>query len=493
MRGLTGAAALTLLLIATRAFAGPLHVDGSFIRDSQGGAVLLRGVNVAGNSKVPPFVVIEASDLDALPRWGMNVIRLLFNWEAYESVKGTYDESYLAYYKGIVAAAASRGIYVIADFHQDGFSRWSLGGCGEGFPKWAVVSTIAPHDPNNSAAQCADWGRRMASDDELVATWDAFYANTEGARAAYIAMVGRVAAALAGEPTLIGYDLLNEPYGDEPTQIGPLYADVAPVVRAADPGAILFISPQAFTSGGNASALAQPAFTNYVFSPHYYDPSIYLFHGWQGNDEKTAFTTMSTVAKRWGVPMFLGEYGGSPDTEEIDGYLGAMTTRLNAELAGAAQWVYTPGWDATVKDGWNGEDFSIVDDKAATRGNFRPRPYARRIAGTPTALVVSDELDHKLNTLELTWEHNPATGNTELYLPADYFGGRVGVHPDGDVTCTREDDLAKCSAATAGTKHLVVSSVPTDGGTTKHKSCGLTGAEAFLVLALARRWRRRRR
>src|SRR6266542_277968 len=281
MRGLSIVAAVTLLLVAARASAGPLHVDGAFIRDAQGGSVILRGVNVAGNSKVPPFIVIpNDAALDPLPSWGMNVIRFIFNWEAYEGTKGAYDDAnYLAYYKRVVAAAHARGIYVIVDFHQDGFSRWSLGGCGEGFPEWAIEAQVVHHPPDNSAVNCANWGQRMAGDDELAATWDAFYAGAAGAasaRAAYIAMVSRVATALAGEPGVIGYDLMNEPYGDELKQIGPLYVDVAAAVRAVDPTAIIFVSPQAFTSAGNASELAQPTFTNYVFSPHFYDPLLYL-------------------------------------------------------------------------------------------------------------------------------------------------------------------------------------------------------------------------
>src|ERR1700722_13488893 len=102
MRWLALLLAVVLVPWASPAFAsGALTVDGRFFRDATGGTVILRGADVGGNSKVPPFKAIDpVSQLDPLPTWGMNVIRLLFTWEAYEGVKGTYDDSgYLAYYK----------------------------------------------------------------------------------------------------------------------------------------------------------------------------------------------------------------------------------------------------------------------------------------------------------------------------------------------------------------------------------------------------------
>ncbi|HWE30236.1 MAG TPA: cellulase family glycosylhydrolase, partial [Polyangia bacterium] len=105
-----------LALVSTPAFAaGALTVDGRFFRDQTGGVVIMRGADVGGNSKVPPFKAIDpVTQLDPLPTWGMNVIRLLFNWEAYETVKGTYDDAgYLAYYKSVVEAAGARGLYVV--------------------------------------------------------------------------------------------------------------------------------------------------------------------------------------------------------------------------------------------------------------------------------------------------------------------------------------------------------------------------------------------
>ena len=57
---------------------------------------------------------------------------------------------------------------------------------------------------------------------------------------------------------MIGYDLLNEPFGDEVTEIGPLYQDVAQRIRKHDPDGILFIEPQVWCMP-NACVVAHPS------------------------------------------------------------------------------------------------------------------------------------------------------------------------------------------------------------------------------------------
>ena len=107
-----------------------------------------------------PIPALERAErLEQLADWGVSVIRLVISWEAYEPTLGTYDDAYLAAMVRIAEAAWERGIYTIVDVHQDGYSRYQLGGCGDGFPEWAIPTAIAHRTPDNSARSCAGGSR----------------------------------------------------------------------------------------------------------------------------------------------------------------------------------------------------------------------------------------------------------------------------------------------------------------------------------------------
>lgn len=135
-----------------------VRVAGSLFLDAQGRQVMLRGVNLGGDSKVPypdggthiptdfqdhrtvsfigrPFPLAEADEhLGRLRHWGFNCLRLLSTWEAIEHAgPGQYDEDYLEYFTHICERSGEYGFYVVIDLHQDVWSRMSG---GDGAPGW---------------------------------------------------------------------------------------------------------------------------------------------------------------------------------------------------------------------------------------------------------------------------------------------------------------------------------------------------------------------
>ena len=142
-----------------------LHIKDNIILDENGRQLILRGVNLGGDSKIPfglpgketeqdflntdaeasakvsfvgrPFPIEEAeSHFKRLKKAGMTFLRMIITWEAIEHEgPGIYDEAYLAYLRKILLAADKEGILVFIDPHQDVWSRWTG---GDGAPAWTM-------------------------------------------------------------------------------------------------------------------------------------------------------------------------------------------------------------------------------------------------------------------------------------------------------------------------------------------------------------------
>jgi endoglycosylceramidase len=436
-----------------------IRVAGRHFIDERGRVVLLRGVNLSGDAKVPPYRhVRDESDLDPLVELGFNVVRLVFIWEAFEPLPGAYDQEYLAYLRSVASACRARGLHVILDVHQDGYSRHCSKGAGDGFPRWAVSRRARPSDPDNGPG-CKDWPVLMATDRATHRSFHDFYADANGVRTRFLAMLARLAE-IGAEAGVIGYVLINEPWGDERDDLARLYRDSAAAIRSRHPSAVLFFEGHITTNSGLATKLERPDAGLIAYAPHYYRPLTILMGRWHGASQgiDRAFANMSETARSWDCPLFLGEYGVAANARNAGDYVSAIQDRLDAALASGAQWNYTPNHDARRKDGWNAEDFSILDREEGLRPNFRPGPFPRATAGMPLVFrYTSPEVSRGRALVDFQWQHDPRKGETEVYLPSAVFGPSPEVRtntPDATVVRAGQCLLITCSCVT--TIRLVV-------------------------------------
>ena len=245
----------------------PVRQSGAFFLDAEGRQMVLRGVNLGGDCKVPypdggtqfpsdfsdhrevsfigrPFPLAEADEhLGRLAHWGFNLLRLLTTWEAVEHAgPGVYDEAYLDYFAEVCRRAGEHGQYVFVDFHQDVWSRMT-GGCGA--PGWtfeavgldftrfheagaAHVMQAAYDYDSPEARQAAypqmSWGsnHRLPGNGVM---WSLFWAGRmltpdlriEGEnvqdflQGRYLGAMEQIARRIAHLPNVLGFDTLNEP------------------------------------------------------------------------------------------------------------------------------------------------------------------------------------------------------------------------------------------------------------------------------------------
>ena len=196
----------------------------------------------------------------------------------------------------------------------------------------------------------------------------------------------RVAGAFAAIAGVIGYDPLNEPWGDERREIAPLYRDAAAALRARHPSAILFLESRGPTAAGIRTRLPEPGLDNVAFAPHYYKPLAIVLEDWGGQTAaiNRAFDRMEAKAAEWGVPLILGEIGIPGGAGGAGDYVDYLYDRLDAALASGLQWSVAPHWTAeNATDGT--AKTSACSRRRRARPNYRPRPYPHRVAGVPVA------------------------------------------------------------------------------------------------------------
>ncbi|KAJ6260380.1 hypothetical protein Dda_4606 [Drechslerella dactyloides] len=146
-----------------------LTIEGTRFHDKHGREVLLRGINLASDTKFPASPAVPShsaerffdgdnvsfvgrpfplEDADAhfrrLRNWGYNCLRYLYTWECLEARgPGVYDEEYINFTIEVLRRAKVYGFYVFMDPHQDVWSRFSG---GSGAPMWTLYAAgLNPH------------------------------------------------------------------------------------------------------------------------------------------------------------------------------------------------------------------------------------------------------------------------------------------------------------------------------------------------------------
>jgi len=244
-----------------------VRTDGVRFVDHAGRQLLLRGVNLGGDCKVPfpdggtdvptdfadhrdvsfvgrPFPLAEADEhLGRLRHWGFNVLRFLVTWEAVAHAgPGSRDEAYLDYIVRVLERAQAHGLAVFIDFHQDVWSRmsggsgapgWTFEALGLDFTSFAAAGAALvmqqafdygspqDHQPGYPMMSWAGNYQRPAN----AIMWTAFFAGAAFTpdwtiagqnvqhflQQQYLAAMDAVAARVAHLPAVVGIDTLNEP------------------------------------------------------------------------------------------------------------------------------------------------------------------------------------------------------------------------------------------------------------------------------------------
>ena len=352
------------------------HVSGGALRDPDGRAAILRGVNLSGAQKNAPYLddKTPADYQRVRDAWGFNAIRFLMTWSAVEPAEGQYDDAYLDAVAERIGWAQQAGLVVILDMHEDVY--------GEGFgfdgaPRWTCdesrYSAFVPQtpwflsnfDPNVEA--CVD-GLYTSREKQLVAAWK------------------HVAEKLGKVDGIIGFDVLNEPgWGTYPVfqfekdRLKPLYDDVVAAVRSRAPEWVAFLEPSSARNGGIATNLTKPfSFPDVMYAPHSYDSMAEGGSGFDPTHRQAILDNVAALAdeaKALDAGLWIGEYGGNAAKPGIVEYMTAQYDAAGAVAAGTMYWAYDKGGDYSLLDADGNEKTALLD--------VLVRPYPARVAGDP--------------------------------------------------------------------------------------------------------------
>lgn len=378
------AAAAVVVPAASGVGAGYWHTSGNQILDSGGNPVRIAGINwygfetadeIAHGLWVQDYHTV-INDIAAL---GYNTIRIPFsnqmvetpavpqNFSVHNSTGGNINtdlvgQNALQDLQKIVTAAGAAGLKVILDDHRS--------------------------EAGNSAEQDGLWYTSAYPSQNWVNDWVT------------------IAKLFAGNPTVIGFDLRNEPHtpagdtyaqgatwgtGDQNTDVRLAYQQAGNAILGVDPGALIFCEgigefPDSAASGGfdstwwggDLQGVAQFPVTlssagHVVYSAHDYGPN--LFQQTWFNSATTSASLDAVWNKFWGyiyaqsiAPLWVGEFGTLNDAADVSsstpGSQGQWFSSLVSYIAGN-KWM---GWTYWAL---NGEDsYDLLDN------NYDPTPVS---------------------------------------------------------------------------------------------------------------------
>jgi endoglycosylceramidase len=219
----------------SHAGASRISVRDGRLTDADGRQAFLWGVNMGEKSSGRQHKSWHGpQDFHNLRRWGMNAVRFLIFWSAVEPEPGQYDETYLKSVDERVGWARDAGLHVILDMHQDLWSETIPG--GNGAPAWATLDDGLSH-----RFLGGPWSTAYFTSPRIHRAFDNFWNNAPGPDGVgiqdrFALAWQQVAARYADNPTVAGFDIMNEPFPGSPIRDGALavWRAVPDIFRGAD-------------------------------------------------------------------------------------------------------------------------------------------------------------------------------------------------------------------------------------------------------------------
>jgi endoglycosylceramidase len=451
----------------------PLGHAGRWITDARGRVVVLHGTNMV--YKLAPYYPaaagFDAQDAAFLRTLGFNAVRVGVIWTAVEPQPGVYDDVYLEQIEQTVATLARKRIVSLLDFHQDMYNEKYQ---GEGFPDWAVQDDGLPNEPK------AGFPNNYFVNPALQRAFDNFWADKPapdavGLQEHYAAAWAHVAQRFASNRSVLGYEILNEPFmGSEyPTCANPegcpLFDEkldafnhkVDEAIRPVDSKTLVWYEPNAgFNFGANTHVTSLGPRSGFAFHDYC------LANEAEGcPTHELTLDNADKYAAGSGDALLMDEWGATSSVSDLH----TMVSLADQHMVPWTEWAYCLCHDPTT----TGQDQGIVQEassppsgenlNSATRDAL-VEPYPQVIAGTP----LSWGFDRESATFSFSYSTLAADGTrsfrsgsvTQIATPRLSYPGGYAVHVSGGRTVSRPGAKVLRVASCPAAKEVSVTAAP---------------------------------
>jgi len=408
------------------------------------------------------------NDLAQMRALGFDVVRLCISWSLVEPEPGRYDTTYIERIAQVVGWAREQGIRVLVDFHEDQYGDVARtptlnlpplftppSGQNDGAPRWAVMTdglasfAMLGQNPLNPAVARA-FDHFWRNDVAPVPQGDA---PGPGLADHFIGAFARVVSRLKDDPTVMGFEIMNEPQPgtydwarfnydalypfyrrvveavtgvrdgladcpqEQPTGTDCAYPDLG----VGDTRHVIAFEPNAFRNIVDFAPGRHFKFSEYpnlLYAPHVYSyiftvPSVLgtpLEKAWWPPGYAFAYWSADSEARALDAALFVGEFGGD-QRDNATKLEGTIRQQERSNVGGTIwDWKYNC-WapEGCDEDGaWSIYRSGGPGPHPAQNGELQPARVAHIARAVPRA--TSGRLR--------TYSYDPATGQFRMQATA---------------------------------------------------------------------------
>lgn len=412
--------------------------DSNVFQDNFGRTLIFHGASLYTNDDPGGYTRYNSNSARRLMNeWGLNSVRLFWNWNAIEPDSAVFAPSKLDSLVKVVETFTNEGIYVVLAVNGTATSSQDkLRGTWQA--PYGNAQDI-PSLPGNANPAAQEATRRF---------WD--YKHYPYLQDEFIKASKYIAERLKNNPYVLGYDIINEPWGDGvistilntnlETQLLPVfYQKYITEMRKTEPDKYIFFEPSVLFNSKELSNFqtklpviqdTRNGLKRLSFAPH-----CYLLDD-KNNSIRNNYDAYLGVLKRnyaaiqqkQEVPIYIGEWSNIDyaSFQDADNYLNKHMAAFDELKASWSYFGYFP----------NNPDDMTVNPAL----DLACRVYPRATAG----ILHSFSYNPDTKRFFMSFASNATSGQpTEIFIPEKHYPAGWNLSVSGTSSYTQNFDVAK--------------------------------------------------